>query len=122
MALAICSSAVASPGDVLYDQYDNAGTVSSNSQDYEAALKLEPGGVTGVETSRSNLYYVVRLLGIRKGRAVVYSARRAEVLESILQDPPAQQEYARWVEGELVRCRIEYSDPASRRERAKGPP
>jgi len=44
------------------------------------------------------------------------------VLESILQDPPAQQEYVRWVEGELVRCRIEYSDPSSRRERPKGPP
>ena len=36
-ALAISSAAGASPGDVLYDQYDNAGTVSTNSQDYEAA-------------------------------------------------------------------------------------
>ena len=88
----------------------------------EAVLKLEPGGITGVETSRSNLYYVVRLLGIRKGRAVVYNQVRAEVLDSILQDPPSQQEYMRWVEGELVRCRIEYSDPASRKDRAKGPP
>jgi hypothetical protein len=88
----------------------------------EAALKLEPGGVTGVETSRSNLYYVVRLLGIRKARAVVYSQVREEVLQSILHDPPSQQEYVRWVEGELVRCRIEYADPATRRERAKGPP
>jgi len=88
----------------------------------EAALKLEPGGVTGVESGRFNLYYVVRLLGIRKGRDVVYSEVREEVLVGILRDPPAQQEYMRWVEGELVRCRIEYSDPASRRERPKGPP
>ena len=88
----------------------------------EATLQLAPGGVTGVEAGRSNLYHVVRLLGIRKGRDIVYSQVRGEVLESILQDPPAQQEYVRWVEGELVRCRIEYSDPASRRERSKGPP
>ena len=88
----------------------------------DAVLKLEPGGVTGVETSRSNLYYVVRLLGIRKARSVVYSDVRAEVLDGILRDPPTQQEYVRWVEGELVRCRIEYSDPASRRDRSKGPP
>jgi hypothetical protein len=88
----------------------------------EALLKLEPGAFTGVEMSRSNLYYVVRLLGIRKGREVVYSEVQGEVLESLLKDPPAPQEYARWVEREMVRCRIEYSDGASRRERAKGPP
>jgi hypothetical protein len=88
----------------------------------EAALKLEPGGVTEVESGRFNLYYVIRLLGIRKGRDVVYSQVREEVLVGILRDPPTQQEYLRWVEGELVRCRIEYSDPASRKERPKGPP
>lgn len=88
----------------------------------EAALKLEPGQVTGVEMSRSSLYYVVRLLGIRKGREVVYSQVQGEVLDSILKDPPAPQEYARWVEREMVRCRIEYSDGASRRDRPKGPP
>ena len=37
-ALAFCAPAVASPGDVLYDQYDHAGTVGSGSQDFEAAL------------------------------------------------------------------------------------
>jgi hypothetical protein len=84
--------------------------------------KLPPGGVTGVEMSRSNLYYVVRLRGTRKGREVVYSQVRDEVLEGILKDPPAQQEYLRWMEREVVRCRIEYSDGASRRERSKGPP
>ena len=85
-------------------------------------MKLEPGGVTGVEMSRSNLYYVVRLQGIRKGREAVYSQVQGEVLESLLKDPPAPQEYARWVEREMVRCRIEYSEGGSRRDRAKGPP
>ncbi len=37
-ALVLCAAAGAASGDVLYDQYDNAGTVSSNSQDYETAL------------------------------------------------------------------------------------
>lgn len=88
----------------------------------EAVLKLAPGGMTGVEMSRSNLYYVVRLRGIRKAREVVYSQVREEVLEGVLKDPPAQQEYLRWMEREVVRCRIEYSDGASRRERSKGTP
>jgi parvulin-like peptidyl-prolyl cis-trans isomerase-like protein len=85
-------------------------------------LKLAPGGITGVEMSRSNLYYVVRLQGIRKAREVVYSQVRDEVLDGILKDPPAQHEYLKWMEREVVRCRIEYSDGASRRERSKGPP
>ena len=80
-------------------------------------VKLPPGGITGVEMSRSNLYYVVRLRGIRKAREVVYSQVRDELLDGILKDPPAQHEYLRWMEREVVRCRIEYSDGASRRER-----
>ncbi|MBI3857418.1 MAG: peptidyl-prolyl cis-trans isomerase [Planctomycetes bacterium] len=87
----------------------------------EELLKLTPGSNTGVEMSRSNLYYVVRLLGIRKGRPVVYSQVREEVLESILKDPPGQQDYLRWMEREMVRCRIEYSDSGSKREK-KGSP
>jgi hypothetical protein len=79
-------------------------------------LKLPPGATTGVEMSRSNLYYVVRLRGIRKGRNVVYSEARGEVLDSILADPPGQQEYLRWMERELARCRIEYSDGATRKK------
>jgi parvulin-like peptidyl-prolyl cis-trans isomerase-like protein len=85
-------------------------------------LKLAPGGVTGVEMSRSNLYYVVRLQGIRQARDAGYSQVREEVLDGILKDPPGPQEYLRWMEREVVRCRIEYSDGASRRERPKGPP
>src|SRR6185503_18983420 len=42
--------------------------------------KLPPGGITGVEMSRSNLYYVVRLQGIRRGREAVYSQVRDEIL------------------------------------------
>ena len=83
----------------------------------EELLKLRPGLTTGVEMSRSNLYYIVRLNGIRKGRDVVYSEARGEVLDSILKDPPAQQEYLRWMERELARCRIEYSDGANKRGR-----
>lgn len=88
----------------------------------DAVLKLRPGEATGVEMSRSSLYYVVRLQEIRKGRDVVYSQAKDEVLESILRDPPGQPEYLRWMERELGRCRIEYSDGAARRERSRGSP
>jgi hypothetical protein len=68
-ALAFCAAAGASPDEVLYDQHDNAGTVSSNSQDYESALNTfdteladdfaVPAGpgwnVTGVEVQ--GVYY-----------------------------------------------------------------
>lgn len=88
----------------------------------EAVLRLSPGSTTGVELSRSNLYYVVRLVGIRKGRNVVYSDVREEVLESIFKDPPTQQEYARWMEGETAHCRVEYLEGGARRERPRGSP
>jgi hypothetical protein len=88
----------------------------------EELLRLKPGDLTGVEMSRSNLYYVVRLLGIRKGREVVYSQVREEVLEGIYRDPPAQQEYLRWMEKEMARCRVEYSDGGPKREKGRGGP
>ncbi len=37
-ALAFCAPALGSPGDVLYDQYDNAATTASSSQNFETAL------------------------------------------------------------------------------------
>jgi hypothetical protein len=37
-ALAFCAPVGASPGDVLYDQYDHAGTIGAGSQNFEAAL------------------------------------------------------------------------------------
>jgi hypothetical protein len=87
----------------------------------EALLKLPPGGITGVEMSRASLYYVVRLHGLRKAREAVYTQVQNDVVDGILKDPPGQQEYLRWMEREVVRCRIEYSDGGSRRERPRGP-
>ncbi len=84
--------------------------------------KLGPMDVTDVETSRSNLYYVIRLRAFRKGRDVVYSQVKDEVAESVLKDPPAQQDYARWMERELGRCKVDYADGAPRRERKAGTP
>lgn len=88
----------------------------------ETILRLAPGESTGVEISRSNLYYVVRLLGVRQGRNVAYPDVRQEVVESILRSPPGQQDYARWMERELAKCRVEYRDRAPRQEKAAGPP
>jgi hypothetical protein len=79
--------------------------------------KLAPGGLTGVETSRSNLYYVIRLRAFRKGRDVVYSAVKEELLEGILKDPPVQRDYQLWMERELGRARVEYAQGAVRKER-----
>jgi hypothetical protein len=87
----------------------------------EATLRLKPGEATEVEMSRSNLYYVVRLQSLRKGRSIVYSEAREEVLESVLKDPPTQQDYVRWMERERAKCRVEYSDGAGKRG-SKGPP
>jgi len=88
----------------------------------DEVAKLGPMEVTDVETSRSNLYYVIRLRAFRKGRDVVYSQVKDEVAESVLKDPPAQQDYARWMERELGRCKVDYAEGAPRRERKTGPP
>lgn len=82
---------------------------------------LADGALTGVETSRSNLFYVIRRRGFHKGRDIVYSAVKGEVLEGILKDPPAQSDYGRWMERELGRCKVEYADSASRRDKKGGP-
>jgi hypothetical protein len=84
-------------------------------------FRLSAGGITGVESSRSNLYYVIRLRGFRKGRDVVYSQVKEELLEGILKEPPAQQDYARWMEREMARCKVEYADGAGKREIKGGP-
>src|SRR5579862_6453579 len=85
-------------------------------------LRIRPAGLTGVETSRSGLYYVIRLGGFRKGRDIVYSEVKEEVLESVLKEPPTQQDYQRWMEREMGRARIEYAEGAARRERKDGSP
>lgn len=77
--------------------------------------KLAPGAVTGVEASRSNLHYVIRLRGFRKGRDVVYSQVKEEVSEGIFKDPPSQQDYQRWMERELGRVKVDYADAAPKR-------
>ncbi len=87
----------------------------------EATLKLQPGEATGVEMSRSNLYYVVRLQAVRKGRPLSYEEARGELLEDILREPPTQQDYLRWMERERAKCRIEYADGAGKKG-PKGPP
>jgi hypothetical protein len=79
-------------------------------------LRLAPGGLTGVETSRSNMYYVIRLRGVRKGRDVVYSQVKDDVLEGLLKEPPAQQDYSRWMEREMGRCKLEYAEGGVRRD------
>lgn len=83
---------------------------------------MSPGAVTGVQASRSGLYYVIRLEGFRKGRNVVYSEVKDEVSESILKDPPGPQDYQRWMERELGRTRIDYADGSARRGRKEGSP
>ena len=87
----------------------------------DAALKLQPGESTGVEMSRSNLYYVVRLQAVRKGRPLSYGEAREEVLESILRDPPGQQDYQTWMQRERTKCRVEYAEGAGRKG-SKGSP
>jgi hypothetical protein len=84
--------------------------------------RTAPGGLTGVEASRSGLTYVIRLRGFRKGRNVVYSEVKEEVLESILKEPPTPQDYQGWMERELGRTRVEYAEAAARRERRGGSP
>jgi hypothetical protein len=87
----------------------------------DAALRLKPGESTEVEMSRTNLYYVVRLQALRKGRTVSYAEAREEILESIFKDPPAQQDYLRWMERERSKNRVEYAEGAGRKG-SKGPP
>ncbi len=74
----------------------------------EALLKLRPGEFTGVETSRSNLYYVARLAGLRPGRKASYGERREEVLESLLRDPPSDADCRAWIDREFAKAKVEY--------------
>lgn len=74
----------------------------------EALLKMKPGEITGVETSRSNLYYVVRLAAFRPGRKAAYGEVRGEVLEAVLRDPPQEAEYRAWIDRAFSRTKVEY--------------
>jgi hypothetical protein len=77
----------------------------------EALLKLKPGELTGVESSRSNLYYVVRLAAFRPARRAAYGAAREEVLESVFRDPPQEADYRAWIDRAFSRTKVEYRAP-----------
>lgn len=77
----------------------------------EEIRKLRPGECTGVETVRGNLFCVIRLREVRPGRPAPYDQVRAEVFESLLSDPPAEDEGRRWIEREFARLRIEIAAP-----------
>ena len=84
----------------------------------EALDNLKPGESTDVESSRSDLKYVVRLVEKRAGQPLAFPAARAEVLESVLKDPPTGAETRAWISSRLDRARLEYPSPGSRpRER-----
>lgn len=83
-------------------------------------LRMPAGGVTSVETSRANLYYVIRLRALRKGRDVVYSQVKDELVEGILKEPPTQQDYATWMDREMGRCKVEYAAGAGKKENSGG--
>jgi hypothetical protein len=74
----------------------------------EALLKLKPGEFTGVETSRSNLFYVVRLAAFRPARPLSYGEAREEVLASVFRDPPSDADYRAWIDREFARTKVEY--------------
>ncbi len=74
----------------------------------EELAKKKPGEATGVEKSRSNLFYVVRLVETRKGREAAWADVKGEILEGILASPPNRAEIDRWVEAEFARAKVEY--------------
>lgn len=76
-----------------------------------AALgKMRPGDTTAAQASRTGLFYVIRLMDARPGRALDYETAKAEVLESILSRPPTPQECRNWVEREFRRSKVEYAE------------
>ena len=77
----------------------------------DALFKMSKGEITGVETSRSNYHYVIRLNRISLGRNVDYARVRASILRKILEDPPAPEEYRSWIEMEFSKKKIVYSVP-----------
>ena len=74
----------------------------------EALDRLQPGELTDVESSRSDLKYVARLVDKRAGRSLPFAQGRAELLEGILKDPPEPEETRAWMGSRLERVRLEY--------------
>ncbi len=80
----------------------------------EALDGLKPGEATDVESSRSDLKYVVRLVEKRPGLARPFPEARAELLEGMLKDPPSAGEIRAWISSRLERARLEYPAPGPR--------
>lgn len=78
----------------------------------EALEGLKPGGVTDVESSRSDLKYVVRLVDKKEGASKPYAELKGAVLESVLKDPPGAEEARAWIASRLGAAKIDY--PAKR--------
>jgi hypothetical protein len=74
----------------------------------EQICKLKTGEWTGVETSRMDLLCVIRVTAFRPATTAPYADIRSEVLESILKDPPAGNDYALWMNRQMEKRRIEY--------------
>lgn len=71
----------------------------------QALDALPSGGVTDVESSRSDLKYVVRLVGKTAGTP---GPSKEAVLESVLKEPPAPEEIRAWIASRLAAAKIEY--------------
>ena len=69
---------------------------------------LKPGELTDVESSRTDLKYVVRLVDKTSGTPTPYGGAKAAVLESVLKDPPSPEEIRRWIASRLASARLEY--------------
>lgn len=81
-------------------------------QTLEALRALRPGEILTVESSREGRFCgVLRLRRARPGRPAPYADVRAEVFESLLSDPPPEEEGRRWIDREFARLRIEYAAP-----------
>lgn len=74
----------------------------------EAVDALSPGQTTDVESSRSELKYVLRLVEKTPGRPRPFAEARADVLEDVVRNPPAPEEIRAWIASRTGRARLEY--------------
>jgi hypothetical protein len=79
----------------------------------EALDALKPGELTDVESSRTDLKYVARLVEKKPGVSTPYAEVKAAVLESVLRDPPSPEEIRRWIGSRLAASRLEYPAKAN---------
>jgi hypothetical protein len=79
----------------------------------EALDALQPGQMTDVESSRTELKYVARLVEKKPGTSKPYAERGAELLESVLKDPPGPEEVRAWLASRVAAAKIEYPAKAA---------